>query len=135
MAPAVASGRGHDIDTTLISPKTARIMPSPEPDLYTTLGLSPTATQAEISRAYRVLLRRHHPDTRDAGDERGRVASDTILQQVLAAYAVLHDPVRRAAYDEQARAARARPRPRRGNDGVVGGPPIVVGPVRWHLAP
>ena len=135
MAPAVGSGRGHDIDTTLISPKTARIMPSPEPDLYATLGLSPTATQAQISRAYRVLLRRHHPDTRDPGDEHGRVASDTTLQRVLAAYEVLHDPVRRAEYDQQARAARARPRQLRANDRVVGRPPIIAGPVRWHAAP
>ncbi|WP_076264035.1 J domain-containing protein [Intrasporangium flavum] len=110
-------------------------MPAPEPELYATLGLSPTATQAQISRAYRVLLRRHHPDTRDPGDEHGRVASDTALQQVLAAYAVLHDPVRRAAYDQQSRASRPVPRQRRGNDRVVGRPPIIAGPVRWHAAP
>ncbi len=110
-------------------------MTTPRPDLYAVLGVAPTATQEQISRAYRVLLRRHHPDTRSPGDEHGRVASDATLQQVLAAYAVLHDPVRRAAYDEQATPARPRPPRRRADDRTPGRPPIVAGPVRWHAGP
>ena len=34
------------------------------PDPYLVLGVSPTATQAEITHAYRIRLRAHHPDTR-----------------------------------------------------------------------
>ena len=34
------------------------------PDPYLVLGVSPTATQAEITHAYRTRLRAHHPDTR-----------------------------------------------------------------------
>ena len=33
------------------------------PDPYLVLGVSPTATQAEITHAYRDRLRAHHPDT------------------------------------------------------------------------
>lgn len=33
-------------------------------DPYRVLGLSPSASQAEIASAYRRLLREHHPDTR-----------------------------------------------------------------------
>jgi hypothetical protein len=36
------------------------------PDPYLVLGVSPTATQAEITHAYRDRLRAHHPDTRHA---------------------------------------------------------------------
>src|SRR4030095_13045867 len=39
-------------------------MTTERPDLYAILGLAPSATQAEISHAYRSLLRQHHPDTR-----------------------------------------------------------------------
>lgn len=107
-------------------------MTTAQPDPYAILGLSPTATQTQISRAYRVLVRRHHPDTRDPGDEQGRVASETTLHQVLAAYAVLHDPVRRAAYDRQATPARPKPQQRRNNGRPVSRPPIIATPVRWH---
>ena len=36
-------------------------------DLYAVLGVAPTASPVQITRAYRALLFRHHPDTRDAG--------------------------------------------------------------------
>ncbi len=31
-------------------------------DLYAALGLTPKASRTEITRAYRALLREHHPD-------------------------------------------------------------------------
>jgi curved DNA-binding protein CbpA len=37
-----------------------------DPDPYLVLGVPPTATQAEITHAYRTHLRAHHPDTRPA---------------------------------------------------------------------
>jgi curved DNA-binding protein CbpA len=108
-------------------------------DLYAILGIPPTATQAEISRAYRALLRRHHPDTRAADDESQSAVSDTTLQQVLAAYTVLHDPARRTEYDREARPrvhpARRQPQQALNPNGAWGHPPIVAGPVRWHRAP
>jgi len=114
-------------------------MTTEHPDFYAILGVEPSATQAEISRAYRTLLRRHHPDTRASLDEPHRAASDTALQHVIAAYAVLHDPLRRAEYDRTAtfRAPPTRHRPQQAPDhhGRYGPPPIIVGPVRWHPSP
>jgi curved DNA-binding protein CbpA len=66
------------------------------PDPYLVLGVSPTATQAEITHAYRDRLRAHHPDTRHAPSPQN---ADEYLRQVLAAYALLRDPARRADYD------------------------------------
>jgi curved DNA-binding protein CbpA len=104
-------------------------------DLYAVLGVPPSATQAEISRAYRALLRRHHPDTRPQDDESQRIASDATLHQVLAAYAVLHDPDRRRDYDRgaerQAAPTRHRPQQQVFND-AHRQQSIIAGPVRWH---
>src|ERR1700744_887865 len=66
------------------------------PDPYRVLGVPPTATQAEITHAYRTHLRAHHPDTRPAQSAH---TADDYLRQVLAAYALLRAPARRAAYD------------------------------------
>jgi curved DNA-binding protein CbpA len=73
------------------------------------LGVSPTATQAEITHAYRTRLRTHHPDTRHTPSPR---TADEHLRQLLAAYALLRDPARRADYD-RATAPAATPPPHR----------------------
>ncbi|MCQ4121574.1 J domain-containing protein [Rhodococcus tibetensis] len=73
-------------------------------DFYDILGLSRSATQTEITRAYRRRLREFHPDTRAAGID--AQPSDELLQHLLAAYAVLRDPGRRAEYDRQHSSAR-----------------------------
>lgn len=106
-------------------------------DLYAVLGVLPTATQTEISRAYRALVRKHHPDTRP------RIAPETdpddALRQVIAAYAVLRDATRRAEYDRTSlrRAHRVTsqvqqaPADRR----LIRQPSIVAGPVYWYRNP
>jgi len=66
------------------------------PNPYLVLGVSPTATQAEITHAYRTRLRAHHPDTRHTPPSQ---TADDDLRQVLAAYDLLRDPARRAGYD------------------------------------
>jgi curved DNA-binding protein CbpA len=76
-------------------------------DPYTVLGVSPTATQAEITHAYRRRLRALHPDTRASAAESTSGADDR-LQEVVAAYALLRDPARRAQYDRDAKAGRIR---------------------------
>lgn len=79
------------------------------PDPYALLGVPPTATAREIARAYRRLLRDHHPDT-GAGRPRGAGPDDPLpLDEVRAAYALLRDPAARAAYD-RARADHDRSR-------------------------
>ena len=110
--------------------------PTP-PELYAILGLAPQSTQAQISRAYRGLLRRHHPDTRTLGNPAQAAAADAALQQVLDAYAVLGDPGRRTHYDQHAAARQPGPAYPRQDTAQHAStrstqPPIRVGPVRWH---
>ena len=97
-------------------------------DPYAVLGVTSAASPAQISRAYRTQLHTHHPDTRnhntpnpDADPDAGR-NHDVALRQVLAAYAVLHDPQRRADYDRRRRfAAPAQP-----GHPAAATPPIVI---------
>jgi len=102
-------------------------------DCYAVLGLLRDATQAQVSAAYRALLRRYHPDTRAPDNP---VESDAALQRVIAAYAILRDPVRRFDYDQQTtqriRASRAPARPTHVARGhPFEDPPLRAGPVHW----
>jgi len=63
--------------------------------LYETLGVPKTASADAIRKTYRKLARRHHPDV-NPGDAK---AEDT-FKRVSAAYEVLSDEKKRAAYDE-----------------------------------
>lgn len=65
----------------------------PGPDLYRVLGLDPGASSAEITRAYRRLARRHHPDVDTTPGAAQRFA------EITRAYRVLSDPRARARYD------------------------------------
>jgi curved DNA-binding protein CbpA len=75
-------------------------------DPYATLGVPSSATQGEITRAYRRKLRDCHPDTRTTSPP-GIPAADEQLHRILAAYALLRNPARKTAYDQTA--PRARP--------------------------
>ena len=114
----------------------ATIVESPDP--YGVLRIGPDATSAEISRAYRSLVRLHHPDTRPIAGTPGEQASArTRLQEVMDAYAVLGDPVQRKLFDHQHLAAadlpEARPRGRSRARWAGSQPPwLVVGPLRWE---
>lgn len=91
---------------------------------YDVLGVSPTATTAEIRRAYVRLARRHHPDFHLTADARTRAVSEREMRQINEAWAVLSDPDRRRRYDrDQSGPSRtsgvtppARPRPTGGAD-------------------
>jgi DnaJ-class molecular chaperone len=106
-------------------------------DLHAILGLSSQATQGEIRRAYRTLMRHNHPDTRALGDHAETDATNTIARQVIAAYAVLGDPARRAVYDRSATHQpsknRVTVRPEwRSPQSTPDQSPIQAGPVRWY---
>ncbi|MXZ29445.1 MAG: DnaJ domain-containing protein [Acidimicrobiia bacterium] len=74
-------------------------------DYYRVLGVSPEAPQDEITKAYRALARRLHPD-RNSDDP----ASEERFKEVSAAYDVVGDAERRQQYDEIRRlAAGGRP--------------------------
>lgn len=60
---------------------------------YRTLGVDPNAEQVAIRSAYLALMRRYHPDQAGGGGDPRRA------QEIGAAYEVLRDPGRRAAYD------------------------------------
>ena len=64
-------------------------------DYYATLGLTKSATDAEIKRAYRKLARQHHPDL-NPGDK----AAETRFKEINEANEVLGDPEKRRKYDE-----------------------------------
>ncbi len=71
-------------------------------DYYATLGVEPTAGDAEIKTAYRRLARKYHPDvSKEAGAEEK-------FKGVNEAYEALRDPAKRKAYD-QLRAQGYRP--------------------------
>ncbi|MEM9568664.1 MAG: DnaJ domain-containing protein [Cyanobacteria bacterium P01_E01_bin.34] len=59
---------------------------------YQVLEVAPDATPEDIKRAYRQLVRRHHPDvaSEDTGDR---------FHQIQAAYEILSDPGERRKYD------------------------------------
>lgn len=63
-------------------------------DYYALLGIKRAASPEEVKRAYRRLVFRYHPD-RNPGDE----AAAGKFKQVLDAYSVLSDSVKRRAYD------------------------------------
>ena len=70
-------------------------------DHYATLRVPPDADAAALRKAYRALMRRHHPDLNLDAE-----ASDR-CQAINEAYACLSDRSKRAHYDAQYRAQRA----------------------------
>ena len=61
--------------------------------LYKALGVAPDASADDIKRAYRKMARQYHPDVNSAPD------ADAKFKAASAAYDVLRDPEKRAAYD------------------------------------
>ncbi len=64
-------------------------------DYYDVLGLQRGASDREIKRAYRKLVKQHHPDR--CGDDPESLAR---FKEVSEAYEVLSDPERRPLYDQ-----------------------------------
>ena len=81
---------------------------SGEVDYYAVLNVSPTADEAIIRAAYRVLAKRYHPDA-----VTGREAQSTAkFRLITEAYETLCDVDRRARYDKQ----RSRPHSDKGGN-------------------
>ncbi|ANA39448.1 molecular chaperone DnaJ [Geobacter anodireducens] len=63
-------------------------------DYYAILGVSKTATQEEVQRAYRKLARKYHPDINKES------TAEEKFKQINEAYEVLGDPEKRSKYDQ-----------------------------------
>jgi DnaJ-class molecular chaperone len=85
----------------------------PSDDYYALLGIDVDTDRARLRRVWRRLALRWHPDRAGPG-------ATAFFQKISAAYAVLSDPVARAAYD--------RRRPARNGDAAT--PPPVTTPRR-----
>jgi molecular chaperone DnaJ len=66
-------------------------------DYYEVLGISRSASEAEIKRAYRDLALKHHPDVHSGASD--KVGAETRFKEINEAYSVLSDSGRRAQYD------------------------------------
>jgi DnaJ-class molecular chaperone len=63
-------------------------------DLYSILGVSASADQNEIKKAYRALARKYHPDT-----NQGNKMAEARFKEASAAYDILSDTEKRGKYD------------------------------------
>ncbi|HXL99443.1 MAG TPA: J domain-containing protein [Rhizomicrobium sp.] len=87
-------------------------------DPYEVLGVSKTASEAEIKKAFRNLAKKHHPDTHS-----GDAGAKKRFQEISAAYDIVGDKDKRGKFDRGEIDAGGNPRgfdPRQG--GAAGGP-------------
>lgn len=98
-------------------------------DYYKVLGLSKSATQAKIKKAYRKLARKLHPDLNPNDKE-----AQQKFQQINEANEVLSDPEKRKKYDEYGKDwqhadafEQARQQQQRGGGGFGGGRTYTTG--------
>jgi len=68
-------------------------------DYYNLLGVSRSATDDEIQKAYRKLARKYHPDLHADKEEKEKERAKQKFQKVQQAYDVLGDPSKRQMYD------------------------------------
>lgn len=108
-------GSGPVADTLSVQPRSAT-PDTDAPDYYELLQISVTAEPETVQRVYRMLAQRYHPDNQQTGDQRR-------FRELVEAYEVLADPVRRAQYDviyNEQRKTRFRPvsAPERANNPI-----------------
>ena len=69
-------------------------------DYYEVLGVSKSADNSEIKKAYRKLAMKYHPD-----QNQGDTEAEVKFKEASEAYAILQDKEKRAAYDQFGHAA------------------------------
>jgi len=91
-------------------------------DPYEILGVSKTASEAEIKKAFRNLAKKHHPDTQSADKN-----AQKKFQEISGAYDIVGDKDKRAKFDAGEIDAAGNPRgfdPRQGGGGFHPGGPF-----------
>ena len=73
-----------------------------EKDYYKALGVSKTASQADIKKAFRGLAKKHHPDSNENDPK-----SEAKFKEVSEAYDVLSDEGKRKSTTRRARCSAA----------------------------
>jgi DnaJ-class molecular chaperone len=74
-------------------------------DPYEVLGVSKTASEADIKKAFRGLAKKHHPDTHG-----GDAAAQKRFQEISAAYDIVGDKEKRQKFDQGVIDANGNPR-------------------------
>ncbi len=77
--------------------------------VYDLLGIRPDASAEAVKKAFRAAVKLHHPDCRPGDPD----AASLRFRQIAAAYAILRDAKRRAAYDRRLALERQRIRSER----------------------
>lgn len=85
-------------------------------NLYEVLGIPREASQDDIRKAHRRLVREHHPDA-NPGDG----SAEGHFKEIQQAYEVLSDPERKREYDNRLRASSGRSSGRQRTRGTRGG--------------
>jgi DnaJ-class molecular chaperone len=94
-------------------------------DPYDVLGVSKSASEADIKKAFRGLAKKHHPD-KHAGD----ATAQKRFQEISAAYDIVGDKEKRAKFDQGVIDANGNPR---GFDPGAGGFRPGAGPGNFHF--
>lgn len=102
----------------LLAQHTAQSDPNAD-TLYQLLGIDFRATPAEVTRAYRRLMKECHPD---AVPPSRREQVEETCRHVNHAYAILNDPIKRREYDQQIRVQEVQDQIMNRYVGGLGGP-------------
>jgi len=88
-------------------------------DYYKVLGISKSATEKEIQKAYRKLAKKYHPDLQKT--ESAKKTAEANFKKVEEAYAVLKDEKKKETYDRFGKAGLKGGAPPPGSGGFGGG--------------